>query len=120
MQSTRASGTLMCNGRPASGVLIKLYDDDRGFDTDDFMGETKTDSRGNFDISGHLREMSRIDPKINIYHDCNDEFKPCQRKVSITIPDTYITAGKTPRKSYNAGTLELAGKFPGETRDCIH
>lgn len=30
VQSTGVRGTLMCNGRPASRVLIKLYDDDRG------------------------------------------------------------------------------------------
>lgn len=42
---------------------------------DDFMGETKTDSQGNFEVSGYIHEMSPIDPKINIYHDCNDGIK---------------------------------------------
>lgn len=36
------------------------------------------------------------------------------------IPDGYITEDKSPKKWYNAGTIELAGKFAGETRDCIH
>uniref|UniRef100_A0A8R1Y1H8 Transthyretin-like family protein n=1 Tax=Onchocerca volvulus TaxID=6282 RepID=A0A8R1Y1H8_ONCVO len=93
-QSSGVKGKLMCNGRPAARVLVKLYDDDRGLDMDDFMGEAKSDSQGNFE--------------------------PCQRKISIMIPDGYITEGKTPRKWYNAGTIELAGKFAGETRDCIH
>lgn len=30
VQSSGARGTLTCNGRPASHVLVKLYDDDRG------------------------------------------------------------------------------------------
>lgn len=43
-----------------------------GLDFDDFMGETITDSRGYFEISGYNAEMTPIDPKVNIYHDCND------------------------------------------------
>ncbi|VDN30241.1 unnamed protein product [Gongylonema pulchrum] len=94
VQSAGVRGTLMCNGRPANRVLVKLYDDDRGIDMDDFMGEAKSDSQGNFEVSGYIHEMSPIDPKINIYHDCNDGWK--------------------------ASNVELAGKFAGETRDCIH
>uniref|UniRef100_A0A183D1M0 Transthyretin-like family protein n=1 Tax=Gongylonema pulchrum TaxID=637853 RepID=A0A183D1M0_9BILA len=94
VQSAGVRGTLMCNGRPANRVLVKLYDDDRGIDMDDFMGEAKSDSQGNFE--------------------------PCQRKISIMIPDGYITEAKVPKKWYNVGNVELAGKFAGETRDCIH
>lgn len=43
-----------------------------GLDFDDFMGETITDSRGYFEVSGSNAEVSPIDPKINIYHDCED------------------------------------------------
>jgi hypothetical protein len=39
MQSAGAEGILTCNGKPMSGVLVKLYDDDRGLDADDFMAE---------------------------------------------------------------------------------
>lgn len=31
-QSAGVRGTLTCNGKPAKGVLVKLYDDDRGKD----------------------------------------------------------------------------------------
>ncbi|EJD73761.1 hypothetical protein LOAG_18835 [Loa loa] len=103
LQSVGVKGTLTCNGLPASRVLIKLYDDDRGLDMDDFMGETRTDSKGNFELSGYIHEMSPIDPKINIYHDCNDGIKPCQRKISIMIPDGYITEGKNTEKMVQCG-----------------
>lgn len=36
------------------------------------------------------------------------------------IPDVYITPGTRPRQFYDAGTIELAGKYEGEERDCIH
>lgn len=36
------------------------------------------------------------------------------------IPDGYISAGKVAKKFYDAGSIELAEKWAGETRDCIH
>uniref|UniRef100_A0A915CP91 Uncharacterized protein n=1 Tax=Ditylenchus dipsaci TaxID=166011 RepID=A0A915CP91_9BILA len=42
-------------------------------------------------LSGTAREMSKIDPKLYVYHDCNDGWKPCQRRFSIMIPDKYVT-----------------------------
>uniref|UniRef100_A0A914RVR0 Transthyretin-like protein 5 n=1 Tax=Parascaris equorum TaxID=6256 RepID=A0A914RVR0_PAREQ len=82
---------------------------------DDLMGETKSDSNGRFEVSGSNAEFTTIDPKINIYHDCNDGWKPCQRRITIMIPDGFVTDGSIPRKIYDAGTIELAGKFSGET-----
>ncbi|CAD6187815.1 unnamed protein product [Caenorhabditis auriculariae] len=119
-QSSGVRGKLICDGRPAAGVLVKLYDDDRGIDADDLMASGKTNANGEFEISGHEDEMTPIDPKLNIYHDCNDGVKPCQRKFTIKIPDSYITQGKVAHKIYDAGTIQLAGKFPGEKRDCLH
>lgn len=43
--------------------------------TDDLMGETKTDRNGYFRVVGKIREISTIDPKLNVYHDCNDGWK---------------------------------------------
>ncbi|CAJ0599883.1 unnamed protein product [Cylicocyclus nassatus] len=118
-QSSGVSGKLICDGKPAAGVTVKLYDDDRGVDADDLMASGKTNSNGEFELRGYTEEFTPIDPKLNIYHDCND-LKPCQRKFTIKIPDSYITSGKTPKKIYDAGTIQLAGKFPGEERDCLH
>uniref|UniRef100_A0AC35EW78 Uncharacterized protein n=1 Tax=Panagrolaimus sp. PS1159 TaxID=55785 RepID=A0AC35EW78_9BILA len=117
-QAIGVRGVLKCNGRPASGVLVKLYDHDT-FTLDDKIASGRTDSQGRFEISGTAREVSRITPKFNIYHDCED-WMPCQRKVSINIPKNYITRGSNSKNIYDAGTMELAGKFPGEGRDCLH
>ncbi|KAI6177928.1 Transthyretin-like family protein [Aphelenchoides fujianensis] len=96
-------GKLTCNGKPASGVLVKLWDDDSGIDTDDLLGKTKTDSDGHFETHGYTDEILNIDPK--------------SRPPS---PDSYISNGKTPEKYYDAGTIELSGAPKGEARDCIH
>ncbi|CAJ0962191.1 unnamed protein product, partial [Mesorhabditis belari] len=118
-QSASVTGLLKCNGKPYSGALIKLYDKDK-LGKDDLLGSSKSDADGSYAASGHAREILSIDPKINIYHDCNDGTKPCQRKFHIKIPKDYISSGKTPEKVFDAGTLELAGHFHGETRDCLH
>uniref|UniRef100_A0A0M3ITQ9 Transthyretin-like family protein n=2 Tax=Ascaris TaxID=6251 RepID=A0A0M3ITQ9_ASCLU len=120
VQSAGVRGVLTCNGRPEKDVLVKLYDDDRGFDLDDLMAEGRSDSNGRFELSGNNAEVTTIDPKLNIYHDCNDGWWPCQRKISIMLPDSYITNGPKPKTLYDAGTIELSGIYPGETRDCFH
>lgn len=43
-----------------------------GFDLDDLMAEGRSDSNGRFELSGNNAEVTTIDPKLNIYHDCND------------------------------------------------
>ncbi|XGW10258.1 hypothetical protein V3C99_012052 [Haemonchus contortus] len=92
-QSSGVRGRLICDGKPAAGVTVKLYDDDRGVDADDLMAAGKTNAQGEFELRGYTEEFTPIDPKLNIYHDCND-LKPCQRKFTIKLPDKYITNGK--------------------------
>lgn len=58
-QSVGVRGTLKCNGVPARNVKVKLYDVDT-FDIDDFMGETKTDSNGRFELQGTHKEITTI------------------------------------------------------------
>ncbi|KHJ86943.1 Transthyretin-like family protein [Oesophagostomum dentatum] len=141
-QSSAVKGRLMCDGRPAVGVKVKLWDVDRT-DADDLMDEKYSDVNGEFHLAGWTKEYTTIDPKLSIYHDCNDGLKPCQRKFSILIPDSYVSHGKSPRKPcqrkfsilipdsyvshgksprkvYDAGTIQLSGSFPGESRDCIN
>uniref|UniRef100_A0A0M3IQ78 Transthyretin-like protein 5 n=1 Tax=Ascaris lumbricoides TaxID=6252 RepID=A0A0M3IQ78_ASCLU len=119
-QSAGVRGQLLCHGKPMSGVLVKLYDDDRGIDLDDLMDEGRSDADGKFQLSGHVDEFTTIDPKLNIYHDCDDGLMPCQRRITIMIPDSYVSAGTAVQRYYEAGKLELSGTWKGETRDCIH
>uniref|UniRef100_A0A914CGD9 Transthyretin-like protein 5 n=1 Tax=Acrobeloides nanus TaxID=290746 RepID=A0A914CGD9_9BILA len=119
-QSAAVEGVLLCNRRPAANVKVKLYDDDRGIDLDDLMDEGITDAEGHFKLSGKETEFTSIDPKVNVYHDCNDENTPCLKKFSIMIPDTFITEGEHPARTFDAGKIELSGSFSGESRDCLN
>ncbi|CAD5222279.1 unnamed protein product [Bursaphelenchus xylophilus] len=118
-QSAGAQGVLLCHGQRAANVLVKLFDADTGIDRDDLLASGKSDQNGFFRISGSTKEITNIDPKLNIYHDCNNQL-PCKRKFSLPIPDSYISKGSTPQSFFQVHYLELSEKFPGETRDCIH
>ncbi|CAD5208231.1 unnamed protein product [Bursaphelenchus xylophilus] len=122
-QYAGAKGRLLCNGIPQEGARIRLWDEDVFLD--DSMAETTSDKNGYFELKGHAEENfeSDIDPKINIDHNCDDAWIPCDRRLTIYLPDSYITNGRFshyPKKLYDVGTLELSGKMSGESRDCIH
>ncbi|KAK6751731.1 hypothetical protein RB195_003258 [Necator americanus] len=68
-QSIAVSGHLECNGKPASDVKVKLYDKEILLDYK--LDEGRTDSNGNFYLRGSKKEITNIDPKINIYHKCD-------------------------------------------------
>ncbi|GMR38638.1 hypothetical protein PMAYCL1PPCAC_08833, partial [Pristionchus mayeri] len=65
-RSAAVSGTLMCNGRPAANVKVRMYDDDSGPDLDDLIGEGTSDGEGRFMLRGTTDETMTIDPKLNI------------------------------------------------------
>ncbi|CAI5447553.1 unnamed protein product [Caenorhabditis angaria] len=116
-QSVAVSGRLICDGRPAAGVKIKMYE--KEFFLDRKMAETYTDANGQFLITGRKREISTIDPKVNVYHKCN-YMGLCYKKFGITIPDDYVTWGYHPDRTYDIGTLNLANKYTGTTTDCLN
>lgn len=39
------------------------------------MDSGKSDGEGRFSLAGHTSEFTPIDPKLNIYHDCDDGIK---------------------------------------------
>ncbi|KAI6184956.1 hypothetical protein M3Y97_00652600 [Aphelenchoides bicaudatus] len=119
VQSAAVRGQLKCNGQPAANVKVKLYDEDRT-DIDDLMDEGYTDEDGHFELSGKETELTSIDPKLNVYHDCNDESLPCLKKFSIYLPEDYVSEGPIPKKTFDAGVINLSGQFSGESRDCLN
>ncbi|CAD5214417.1 unnamed protein product [Bursaphelenchus xylophilus] len=119
LQSAAVKGRLLCDRKPYAQAKIKMYDEDFG-ELDDLMDTKFSDKNGAFLVSGHETEFTPIDVKINIYHNCDDEQKECYRKISIKIPDNFITEGKTPKKTFDVGTINLNAKFAGETRDCLN
>ncbi|KAK6740003.1 hypothetical protein RB195_008461 [Necator americanus] len=119
-QSAGVKGTLMCGDRPLANTKVKLYDDDSGPDLDDLLAEGTTDSMGQFLLYGHTSEIMTIDPKLNIYHDCDDALTPCQRKVTFNIPKSFVSSGEQPKQFFNIGQVNMQIQFVSEERDCLH
>jgi len=122
LQSAGVRGVLMCEGKPAANIKVKLYDVDTA-DPDDLLDQAVTNNDGEFELKGHETEVSTIDPKLNIYHHCNDHGilnELCYRKFSIVIPKNYVNEGAVPKKVFDIGTLNLEGSYSGESRDCLN
>ncbi|KHN88842.1 Transthyretin-like protein 5 [Toxocara canis] len=117
-QSVGVQGQLLCNGQPAKDVLVKLYEKHDFLDT--LMDKGSSDSNGRFRLGGSSPQSRRITPVLNVYHDCNDGWKLCQRKLSFPIPSEYVSEGTTPTRFYNIGEFELSPLADGEQRDCFH
>ncbi|EPB78151.1 Transthyretin-like family protein [Ancylostoma ceylanicum] len=118
-QAVGVTGRLMCGNKPAVGVKVKLWEEDDGPDPDDLLDQGFTDSNGNFNLKGSERELTNIDPVFKVYHDCDDGVKPGQRKVKFRIPSSYVSLGKTPKRMFNIGVLNLETIFPKEERELI-
>ncbi|CAD5214687.1 unnamed protein product [Bursaphelenchus xylophilus] len=121
VQSIAVQGILTCDGKPAAGVKVKLYDVNR-VSTDNKLAEGKTDARGYFNLQGSEKSVFTLKPKFNVYHKCH-YFNPiptCYQKFAVNIPSRYITEGAIPQKTFDAGRFNLEAKYPGQERDCVN
>ncbi|KAE9414953.1 hypothetical protein Angca_009218 [Angiostrongylus cantonensis] len=118
-QSIAVRGKLLCGSKPASNVRVKLWEEDTGPDPDDLLDQGYTDTNGEFQLSGGTAELTPIDPIFKVYHDCDDGIKPGYRKVKFALPKSYITNGKTPKKTFDIGVLNLETIFAKEEREFI-
>jgi len=118
-QSVAVKGKLLCGESPASGVSVKLWDDDDGPNPDDVMAQGRTDAQGNFALSGDASELTNIDPVLKIYHDCDDGIKPGLRKIKFKLPSHYISSGTTPKKVFDIGKINLEIEFDNEERELL-
>ncbi|CAI2355254.1 unnamed protein product [Caenorhabditis sp. 36 PRJEB53466] len=116
-QTVTVTGRLVCQGQPASNVLVKMYEDGTIYDSK--LDSTKTSTDGTFRVSGSYTKILTMDPKVNIYHKCNYN-GVCSKKLTINIPDYAVASGSGSSTNYDIGTLNLANQFSGESTDCIH
>ncbi|GMR39254.1 hypothetical protein PMAYCL1PPCAC_09449 [Pristionchus mayeri] len=118
-QSIAVTGKLVCGDKPASGVRVKLWEEDTGPDPDDLLDQGYTDTDGSFSLQGGTAELTPIDPVFKVYHDCDDGILPGARKVKFGLPKSYITAGKVPKKTFDIGIINLETIFKQEEREMI-
>ncbi|KAI6224143.1 hypothetical protein M3Y95_00852000 [Aphelenchoides besseyi] len=119
VQSIAVKGQLLCDNRPATSAVIRLYDEDFP-DADDLLSEGYVDRFGYFYITGRAVEFLTINPYLSILHECDDLIVPCMKRVVVSIPSEYVSNGDLPIRIYDAGQFNLNGYFPGQDRECIH
>jgi hypothetical protein len=113
LQSVAVKGKLLCNNKPYANAKVKLWELDFA-DPNDLLDQGVSKKDGTYFLHGNETEITQIEVKINIYHNCNDETVECLRKVQIEIPEDYITYGPNPKKVFDAGILNLNAILPGE------
>ncbi|CAA91371.1 Transthyretin-like family protein [Caenorhabditis elegans] len=117
VQAVRVTGKVTCNGQPAENIKVKLYE--KEIVLDKLLDEKSTDGRGSFTLAGNKKELTAIDPHVNIYHKCNYN-GVCYKKLKIKIPKSFISEGETADRTFDIGELNLAGSFSGESTDCLN
>ncbi|CAG9531158.1 unnamed protein product [Cercopithifilaria johnstoni] len=118
-QAVGIKGKLLCGSAAARNVRVKLWDEDSGPQPDDLLAQGYTDEQGIFTLAGDTFELTSIDPVLKVYHDCNDNLKLGLRKLKFKIPTSYINEGKTVKKMFDIGVLNLETIFPDEEREMI-
>ncbi|VDN95158.1 unnamed protein product, partial [Brugia pahangi] len=101
-------------------LLLLLLLHSLAIDIDDLLQEGRTNAQGYFELSGHTSEITTINPILKIYHDCDDQIMPCQRKIAFEIPSSYVSSGTQVEKFFDIGTINMQIIFEKESRDCIH
>ncbi|CAO4383192.1 unnamed protein product [Caenorhabditis nigoni] len=110
-------GKLTCNNRLLQGATIRLIEKNY-IGPDVILAENKTNFQGSYEVVGKGRGMLEMNVFLRMFHDCDDKAIPCQRTVSLRIPSTYITRGSTVNNYFDAGTMNMAFRYPDEQRSC--
>ncbi|CAD5234156.1 unnamed protein product [Bursaphelenchus xylophilus] len=118
-QWVAVTGKVNCNGVPAKGVKVKIYDVD-DWTLDDKVAEVVTGEDGVFHLKGYTYEITTMDPKLNIYHNCNALTPICYIKFNVLLPKSIVNREGEPTQEYDAGTFSLDNTFPGQGTDCLN
>ncbi|CAJ0934748.1 unnamed protein product, partial [Mesorhabditis belari] len=61
----------------------------------------------------------KMDVHFKVYHNCENPFGLCKRKVDLEVPASYVTRSSTVEKWFDAGVLNMAFKYPDESTECL-
>ncbi|VDK50421.1 unnamed protein product [Anisakis simplex] len=113
-QSIAIKGQLVCGDKPSTGDTVKLINHNT-FTFDNELASGTTDEQGFYELSGILQQITTMDPRFKIITSCNTAMlNPCNREISLGIPDEYVSRSTTPDQVFNGGVLQLKFKFHDE------
>ncbi|GMT36431.1 hypothetical protein PFISCL1PPCAC_27728, partial [Pristionchus fissidentatus] len=117
-KSVAVKGKLMCGEQNLGGAKVKLWD--KNILEDDLLAEGVTDANGNFELLGRTSALFKMKVYFKVYHDCADGVVPCQRKVSLRVPDDFVFRAETPEKIFNTTALDMSTRYQNEKRSCMN
>ncbi|CAL2028768.1 unnamed protein product [Caenorhabditis brenneri] len=109
-QSARVVGRLMCRGKPQQYAELRLVSH-RFIKGDKILADDVfSDSDGYFDISGSTTQITNMDVRLTIWHDCFEDERPrggCKNWLELQIPSLYVNKGPFPMTFLEMGNLDL-------------
>ncbi|KAL6738011.1 hypothetical protein Aduo_011607 [Ancylostoma duodenale] len=99
-----AKGELRCEGEPAAGVKVQLYQ--RSIFVDRKLEEGLTDASGSFKLQCFTMEKYP-NPVLKIYHRCNS-YEDREKEIVIKIPSNYVLYGDIVKEYFDIKSRELA------------
>ncbi|KAJ1346088.1 hypothetical protein KIN20_000775 [Parelaphostrongylus tenuis] len=113
-QSAGAQGNLTCGGLPAKNITVTLYDGDLMWDSK--MDEAQTSNDGTFELHGSKREVTKIEPYLEISHHCRVK-EGCAKTVKMEIPLPFVFKGSDIDVHYPVN-IDLAKHNLPSTLEC--
>ena len=121
LRSIAVKGTLKCGTKPAENVKVRLFrvqsdDPKQALDT------RTSGPSGMFELSGNTNgraiNETELLPVVKFYHKCDeDEKKKGFRRFQVAVPREFVTLGRTPKRTFDVGTLNLEIAYPKEGRE---
>ncbi|CAI4228653.1 unnamed protein product [Auanema sp. JU1783] len=116
-QSVGVRGRLLCGTTPINNATVQIMEQPF-FRSEKLIAATFTDRQGYFDLSGSSNGVLNVNVNFNVIHDCDDEIRPCYRKVTLGIPPSAVTRSPVVEKYFEAGSMNMAFRYPIERRVC--
>ncbi|KAI6191236.1 CBR-TTR-47 protein [Aphelenchoides bicaudatus] len=119
--SVAVKGTLKCGNEAAPNVKVILYRIDSK-DEKQALDSRLSGPSGMFEVNANTngRQLNETDlsPVVRFYHRCDvgdDKKKDSSRSFQIIVPTDQVTLGKTPKKTFDIGTLNIELTYPKES-----
>ncbi|VDL67310.1 unnamed protein product [Nippostrongylus brasiliensis] len=109
-------GQLSCGKVPLQTATVTLWNK-KLIGSDSEMARTVTDRNGAFEIQGNDTSLLSLNVLLRVSHHCKEK-QPCRTVVDLPVPSEFITRSDDVTKWFPAGHLNMAYRFPDETRAC--
>ncbi|KAH7695276.1 Protein TTR-39 a [Aphelenchoides avenae] len=116
LKSFGSNGHLLCNGVPAAGERVELWDAGT-LDADQLISTTRSVEDGSFRVSATIVKFEYLRPFVKILHNCGSERDIC-KKFTPPKGEGYESRGVDVEKWFDLGGVDLDKVVAGEDAVC--